>query len=172
MSPVVACVVVLLAAGTPRAQSGIARDHTAPGAAGLSRGGVFERVDGAGLDSETPSAADNRLRWLIFHLIYTDERLSCYAPGGAMGARFDLFQFEGFPGTQPRGYAVHIVVEDRRVVLMGVVGTEGDRQLAEARVREAPGDLRVENLIAVDPDGQRCPDDVSHRPTTGAHHGD
>ena len=53
-----------------------------------------------------------------------------------------------------------------------VVGTEGDWQLAEARVREVPGDLRVENLIAVEPDGQRCPDDVSHRPTTGAHHGD
>jgi osmotically-inducible protein OsmY len=41
-------------------------------------------------------------------------------------------------------------------VLTGVVSTNGDRQLAEARVREVPGVLRVENLIAVEPDGQGC----------------
>src|SRR5262245_19793337 len=50
------------------------------------------------------SASDDRIRWITFFEIYTDAVLSRYAPGGASGARFDLFQFGGFPGTQPSGY--------------------------------------------------------------------
>src|SRR5262245_13965416 len=55
-------------------------------------------------------SAEYRVRWITFVQIYTDSQLSRYAPGGAMGARFDLFQFGGVAGAQPRGYRIHIVV--------------------------------------------------------------
>jgi hypothetical protein len=115
----------------------------------LSRRGVFEGADD-GEPATALSAADRRIQWLTFYLIYAaDEVLSRYAPGGAAGARFDLFQFAGFPDGQPHGYAIHIVVTDRRVTLTGGVDSEADRILAETRAREVPGVVDVHNALAV-----------------------
>ena len=114
----------------------------------LSRRGVFEGPDGV----EGPAAdGDRRIRWLTFYLIYADEVLSRYAPGGASGARFDLFQFAGFADAQPFGYPIHIVVAGRHTTLMGIVDTAEDKRLAEARAREVPGVLDVENALVVAP---------------------
>ena len=66
------------------------------------RGGVFDEAEEASRQTVETShrhRIDDRIRWLTFYLIYTDDELSRYAPGGAMGARFDLFQFAGFPGS-------------------------------------------------------------------------
>jgi|RhiMetdeSRZDD1v2_1073273.scaffolds.fasta_scaffold393305_1 hypothetical protein len=117
----------------------------------LSHRGVFEGAEDIRQKSETSSSSriDDRIRWLTFYLIYTDDGLSTYAPGGAMGARFDLFQFAGFPGSQPRGYPIHIVVSNARTTLIGVVRTSRDRRIAEARAREAAGVLRVDNALVV-----------------------
>jgi len=114
----------------------------------LPRRGVFEQLEG---DERTspPSAADRRIQWLTFYLVYADEVLSRYAPGGAAGARFDLFQFAGFPDGEPFGYPIHIVVTDRRTTLVGVVNTEADKALAELRAREAPGVVDVRNALVV-----------------------
>jgi hypothetical protein len=116
----------------------------------LSRRGVFEGPDD--VDAAGPASADDlRISWLTFYLIYADEALSRYAPGGAMGARFDLFQFAGFSDAQPIGYPIHIVVTNRRTTLLGVVNTSDDRQLAEVRAREAPHVVSVTNALEVAP---------------------
>ena len=114
----------------------------------LSRLGVFEAPDD-GDHTTRASAADSRIQWLTFYLIYADDVLSRYAPGGAAGARFDLFQFAGFPDAQPFGYPIHISVTDRHTTLMGVVDTADDRHLVEVRAGEAPGVVNVENALVV-----------------------
>jgi hypothetical protein len=122
------------------------------------RAGVFDDVDQADqrtMPSTSTLPGDDRIGWLAFYLIFTDHELSRYAPGGAMGARFDMFQFAGFPGTQPYGYPIHIVVRHSHVTLMGIVHTVHDKQLAEARAREAAGVRGVTNALAVADDEER-----------------
>ena len=115
----------------------------------LARRGVFE---GPSDDyTETASGDDCRIRWLTFYLIYADEVLSRYAPGGATGARFDLFQFAGFSEAQPFGYPIHIVVSDRRTTLTGVVDSVADKELIEARAREVRDVVSVKNDLVVAP---------------------
>ena len=93
------------------------------------------------------SQFDDRIRWITFYQIYTDYLLSRYAPGGASGARFDAFQFAGFPGTQPGGYPIHIVVKGGRTTLVGAVDSAFDKQLAEVRAREVGGVFSVDNQL-------------------------
>ena len=56
-----------------------------------------------------------------------------------------------FPGMQPVGrYPIHIVVKNGRTMLLGVVDSAADRQIAEVRAREVSGVFEVENgLVAV-----------------------
>jgi len=118
----------------------------------LLRVGVFDDVNEPNR-SASPSAAtspgDDRIRWLTFYLIFTDDELSRYAPGGAMGAKFDIFQFAGFQGLQPWGYPIHIIVTNRRTTLVGCVETEEDKRVAGLRAREAAGVLEVHNALVV-----------------------
>ena len=117
----------------------------------LFRRGVFEGPDGNGpAPATSASARDDRIRWLTFYQIYTDDTLSRYAPGGASGARFDLFQFAGFPAAQPFGYPIHIIVGDGHTTLVGVVDTINDKWIAEIRAREVPGIIGVKNALLVD----------------------
>lgn len=104
--------------------------------------GVNDRVE------ELPvSASDDRIRWITFFEIYTDDVLSRYAPGGASGARFDVFQFGAFPGTQPGGYPIHIIVNGGRTTLVGAVDSALDRQLAAVRAWEVWGVFAVDNQL-------------------------
>ena len=83
---------------------------------------------------------DDRIRWATFYKIYNDSFLSRYSPGGEMGARYELYQSRRFPGMQPFGiYPIHIIVKNGRTTLMGVVGSEMDRRMAEIRAREVSG---------------------------------
>ena len=51
---------------------------------------------------------------------------------------------------QPVGrYPIHIVVKNGRTMLLGVVDSAADRQIAEVRAREVSGVFEVENgLVA------------------------
>jgi hypothetical protein len=147
---------VLVAAVATRAQS-TAAGGDAPSDARtieqLSRRGVFEgpvEVDRQEATAPAP-ASDRRIRWLTFFHIYTDDVLSRYAPGGAVGARFDLFQFGDYPDAQPFGYPIHIVVAEGHTTLMGVVDSVGHKELAGARAQEVPGIVGVENALVVAP---------------------
>jgi hypothetical protein len=97
------------------------------------------------------SPMDDRIRWATFYKIYTDDFLSRYSPGGAMAARYELYQSQRFPGMQPLGtYPIHIIVKNGRTTLMGVVDSAMDKQMAEFRAREVGGAFAVENELVVD----------------------
>jgi hyperosmotically inducible periplasmic protein len=96
------------------------------------------------------SQNDDRIRWATFYRIYTDDFLSRYAPGGELGVLQELRDEGHFPGMQPVGiYAIHIVVKNGRTMLLGVVDSAADRQIAEVRAREVTGVFEVENGLAV-----------------------
>jgi hypothetical protein len=97
------------------------------------------------------SQNDDRIRWSTFYAIYTDDFLSRYAPGGAIGVRYDARQFARFPGMQPYGtYPIHIIVNRGRTTLLGIVDNESDKTLAGVRAREVDGVFAVENELVVD----------------------
>jgi hyperosmotically inducible periplasmic protein len=97
------------------------------------------------------SPNDDRIRWATFYKIYGDSSLSRYSPGGEMGALYELRQARRFIGTQPFGiYPIHIIVRNGRTTLMGFVGSEMDRRMAEIRAREVTGVFAVENQLVVD----------------------
>ena len=96
---------------------------------------------------------DDRIRWATFYNIYNDNFLSRYSPGGAMSARYELYQWRRFPGMQPFGnYPIHIIVRNGHTTLMGVVDSEMDRRMAEIRAREVSGVFSVENELVVNSD--------------------
>lgn len=55
-----------------------------------------------------------------------------------------------FPGMQPAGrFPLHIVVKNGRTMLLGVVDSAADRQIAEVRAREVSRVFEVDNdLVA------------------------
>ena len=96
------------------------------------------------------SQNDDRIRWATFYRIYTDDFLSRYAPGGEFGVLQELRDERRFPGMQPVGrYPIHIVVKNGRTMLLGVVDSAADRQIAEVRAREVTGVFEVENGLTV-----------------------
>ena len=96
------------------------------------------------------SQNDDRIRWETFYRIYTDDFLSRYAPGGEVGVFQELRDERHFPGMQPIGiYPIHIVVKNGRTMLLGVVDSAADRQIAEVRARDVSGVFEVENGLVL-----------------------
>ena len=96
------------------------------------------------------SQNDDRIRWATFYRIYTDDFLSRYAPGGVYDVLRELRDERHFPGMQPVGlYPIHIIVKNGRTMLLGVVDSASDRQLAEVRAREVTGVFEVQNGLSV-----------------------
>jgi hyperosmotically inducible protein len=101
------------------------------------------------------SQNDDRIRWDTFYRIYTDDFLSRYVPGGVHGALQELSDEQHFPGMQPVGiYPIHIIVKNGRTMLLGIVDSAADRQIAEVRAREVTGVFNVENGLMVAGRGQ------------------
>ena len=96
------------------------------------------------------SPNDDQIRWATFYRIYTDDFLSRYAPGGVREVLQELRDERHFPGMQPVGiYPIHIIVKNGRTMLLGVVDSAADRQLAEVRAREVTGVFEVDNSLTV-----------------------
>ena len=96
------------------------------------------------------SQQDDRIRWATFYRLYTDDFLSRYAPGGVHEVLRELRDERHLPGMQPVGvYPIHVIVKNGRTMLLGVVDSAADRQLAEVRAREVTGVFDVENSLAV-----------------------
>ena len=96
------------------------------------------------------SPNDDRIRWGTFYRIYADDFLSRYAPGGVPEVLRELRDEQRFPGMQPVGvYPIHIVVKNGRTMLLGVVDSAADRQVAEVRAREVFGVFGVDNGLTV-----------------------
>jgi len=96
------------------------------------------------------SQNDDRIRWATFYRIYGDDFLSRYTPGGELGVLQELRDERRFPGMQPVGrYPIHVIVKNGRTMLLGVVDSAADRQIAEVRAREVTGVFEVENDLTV-----------------------
>jgi hypothetical protein len=102
------------------------------------------------LEELSASVNDERIRQATYARIYTDDFLSRYAPGGPLRAQAEAAEPERFAGMRFLGtYPIHIVVNGGRTTLIGAVGNDSDRQLAEVRAREVTGVFRVENELLV-----------------------
>ena len=56
-----------------------------------------------------------------------------------------------FPGTEPAGdYPIHVIVKNGRVLLLGVVDSEGDKTMAAMKARQVPGLFAVDNDLVVE----------------------
>jgi len=103
------------------------------------------------------SQFDDSLRWNVYDAIYRDPFLSRYAPGGGLlwGHRhpfrsgvFLPFGPARFPGTEPAGdYPIHVIVKNGRVLLLGVVDSEGDKTMANMKARQVPGSFATDNEL-------------------------
>jgi len=96
------------------------------------------------------SLNDDRIRWATYYAIYTDTSLSRYVRGGEGEVRRELRDERLFPGMQPVGvYPIHIIVKNGRTMLLGVVDSAADRQIAEVRARGVSGVFEVQNDLRV-----------------------
>ena len=67
-----------------------------------------------------------------------------------MGVRYEIAQFTRFPGMQPFGtYPIHIIVNNGRTTLLGLVDNEADKTVAGMRAREVTGVFGVENELMI-----------------------
>src|SRR5262249_2311466 len=105
-----------------------------------------------------PNQSDDQIRWATYYKIYRDPFLSRYAPGGGLlwghrhpfGGPFSPYG-GAFPGMEPAGdYPIHIIVKNGRVMLLGVVDNESDKNVAGLRAREVPGTFGVDNQLVVE----------------------
>ena len=110
-----------------------------------------------------PNQIDDQIRWATYYKIYRDPFLSRYAPGGgllwghrhAFGGPFSPYG-GAFPDMEPAGdYPIHIIVQNGRVTLLGVVDSENDKTVAGLRAREVPGTFDVANQLVVEGSGKR-----------------
>ncbi len=109
--------------------------------------------------------SDDEIRAKVYLNIYRDAFLSRYgtaadqalASGVGYGprGRFGMFGSMGignpsFPGFNPAGpYAIHILVTNGEVILMGEVDNEGDKHLAAMKARGAFPVKKVYNELTV-----------------------
>jgi hyperosmotically inducible protein len=110
------------------------------------------------IETLPPSAMDDDLRWKVYYAIYRDPSLSRYAPGGGMlwghrhafGPGLQAFGPSRFPGTEPAGdYPIHIIVNNGRITLLGVVDNVGDKNIAGIKAHVA-GAFGVVNDLVVE----------------------
>lgn len=97
---------------------------------------------------------DDRIRAAVYNRLYTQPALSKYnanqgtlgramGPGGMMAG--------GITNNPPLGYhAIHIIVQNGRVILKGVVLNQGDASIANIQANSAPGVFGVENDLVVE----------------------
>jgi osmotically-inducible protein OsmY len=101
------------------------------------------------------SQGDDEVRVRAYAAIYGSSALERYAPGGRLSG-FTIGELEqtarfGLDGTDVgRGpHAIHVIVSSARILLLGEVRASGDRQIAEAAIRNLPGILGVSNRLRV-----------------------
>ncbi len=94
---------------------------------------------------------DDELRTRIYFEIYDYTPLSRYNPNrGTPLANSPARMQSGLTNDPPPGrHPIHIIVQNGRVTLKGVVDTEGDRILAGMQARTTPGVFSLENDLAV-----------------------
>lgn len=96
------------------------------------------------------SSFDDRIRWGTFQRVYTDDIASRYVPGGQMEVRYEILDMARFAGMEPYGtYPVHIIVNNRKVLLIGLLDTDLDKSQVLFHARQVPSTLGLEDAITV-----------------------
>jgi hyperosmotically inducible periplasmic protein len=96
------------------------------------------------------SRLDDEARWATYYRVYTDEFLTRYVPSEAStAARYqNLDLFLRFPGMQPFGtYPVHIVVNNLRTTLFGVVDNAADKTKVFLRAQGVSAVFNVDDQV-------------------------
>jgi hyperosmotically inducible periplasmic protein len=104
------------------------------------------------------SQNDDRIRALTYAYIYRNNWLSRYTNNRGGGRYISPMRpFIGITNDPPIGWhAIHIIVKNGNIRLVGVVDTSGDLALAEMRARSVPGAFTVENdLIVARPENKK-----------------
>jgi hyperosmotically inducible periplasmic protein len=104
------------------------------------------------------SQNDDRIRALTYAYIYGHNWLRRYTNNRG-GARYisPMRPFIGITNDPPVGWhAIHIIVKNGNIRLVGVVDTSGDLAMAEMQARQVPGAFTVENdLIVAKPEDKK-----------------
>ena len=96
------------------------------------------------------SSFDDQIRWSTFQRVYTGDIASKYVPGGEMAVRYEILDMARFPGMEPYGtYPVHIVVKNRKVLLVGLLDNDFDKTQVLLRARQVPHTLGIEDAVSV-----------------------
>ena len=98
------------------------------------------------------SPNDDRLRAAVYRSIYGYPPLQRYTSnrGGPTGVLSVARAAGGITNDPPLGFhAIHIIVENGRVTLTGVVDSDMDLALAEMRANSVPGVFSVDNDLQV-----------------------
>jgi len=97
------------------------------------------------------SPNDDRIRALTYARIYRQPWLSRYTNNrGAPRPYSPIRAMTGITNDPPIGWhAIHIIVKNGNIRLVGVVDTAGDLALAEMQARSVPGAFAVDNELVV-----------------------
>jgi len=104
------------------------------------------------------SPNDDRIRALTYARIYRNTWLSRYTSnrGGAARVYSPVRATMGITNDPPIGWhAIHIIVKNGNIRLVGVVDTSGDLAMAEMQARQVPGAFTVENDLIVAKDEKK-----------------
>lgn len=100
------------------------------------------------------SNADDEIRALAYAKIYTHPALQRYAPGGGvtpsgfMDEAGSIMHWGLDASMSMNGpHAVHIIVKHGHVILVGYLGSQVEKQVAESMVQTVSGVFSVQNMI-------------------------
>lgn len=97
------------------------------------------------------SPNDDRIRALTYARIYRQPWLSRYSSGrGSLRPYSPIRATMGITNDPPIGWhAIHIIVKNGNIKLVGVVDNSSDLAMAEMQARSVPGAFAVENNLVV-----------------------
>lgn len=97
------------------------------------------------------SPSDDRIRAAVYASIYRYGPLQRYSSGrGRLGPGGSIARAAGITNDPPIGWhAIHIVVQNGNVTLVGTVASEGDLAMAGMRANIVPGVFSVTNDLEV-----------------------
>ena len=99
---------------------------------------------------------DEGLRWEAYLRLYSDDFATRYVSGGSVTTRYETLDMLRFPGMEPYGnYPVHIIVKNRKLLLVGVVDSAFDKQALILRARSVPHTLGLEDGVLIRGKGTR-----------------
>lgn len=117
----------------------------------VSRIGGVAKVDNQ-IEVLPASTNDDRIRMAVFRAIYKDQGLAGYGFGGKTWRAFTRNEHEIlYFQREPLGiFPIHIIVKHGNVILVGLVASQEDKNLAGVKANGVSGVFSVTNNLRVD----------------------